>query len=356
VEFKFRFLTTGIGSFPHKTPGEALNLTLKYFSIPFWPQLPKRDPKENMILQFTENLRFLNLKGKDLFLDISQDFSSKLAEVLEKIESKDIEFFSLRREYAEGLWLFLEKLKESKFSDIQFIKGQVTGPFTLAGSIKTKEQSSIFSDEDIMTAIVGSLQMKALWQIRKFKEYRKSVILFFDEPYLGSFGSAFSPLTEEIILKWLSKLILPLKEKDVILGIHCCSNTDWSLLMKTDFDILSFDAYAFIDNLLLYSKELKEFLKRGGILSWGIVPTTEFRDQSPEELIEKLEKAIDKLIEKGIPKELILENSLLTPSCGLGYLSIENSKKISKTLYLVSEILREKYFYKNETYKFDKSI
>jgi len=344
MEFKPKFLTTGIGSFPHKDPQETIELTLKYFSIPFWPQLPKRDFRENMILQFTENLKFLNLREKDLFLDTSEDSSSRLAEILERIESKDIDFFSIGRDYASGLEIFLEELKKSKFSDIEFIKGQVIGPFTLVSAIKIKNESSIFLNEDIMTAIVSALSMKALWQIRKFKEFKKKVILFFDEPYLGSFGSAFCPLTKEMLLKWLNQLILPLKEEDVILGVHCCSNTDWSILMGLNFDILSFDAYSYSEGLLLYSKELKEFLERGKYLSWGIIPTTEFKDQKPKDLIEKLEEAIRILVEKGIPKELILENSLLTPACGLGYLSLENSKEVLKILSQVSEILREKYF------------
>jgi len=344
VEFKdLRFLTTGIGSFPHKDPKSALNLILKYSSIPFWPQLPKRDFKESMALQFTENLKFLELRDKDIFLVESEDFSFKLAEVLEKIELKDINFFFIGRDFALGLEIFLEELREKKFSDIEFIKGQLIGPFTLAGSVKTKNKVAIFSNEDLMAAIVGSVSMKALWQIRRFKEYKKDIIIFFDEPILSSFGSAFCPLTKEMILRWLDRLILPLREEDVILGIHCCSDTDWSLLIEADFDILSFDAYSFLDNFLIYSEELKEFFKRGGYLAWGIVPTTEFRGQTCKELIEKLEGAIEILAEKGIPKELILERSLLTPSCGLGYLTIEDSEEVLKKLFAISETLRKEF-------------
>jgi hypothetical protein len=40
-------------------------------------------------------------------------------------------------------------------------------------------------------------------------------------------------------------------------------NTVWSLLLETRLDILSFDAYSYLENLSLYPKGLKTFLERG---------------------------------------------------------------------------------------------
>lgn len=48
---------TGIGSVPHKDVKSICNFILdKFPDIPFWPQLFKVAPTENMFMQFSENL------------------------------------------------------------------------------------------------------------------------------------------------------------------------------------------------------------------------------------------------------------------------------------------------------------
>ena len=59
----------------------------------------------------------------------------------------------------------------------------------------------------------------------------------------------------------------------VTLGIHCCGNTDWSLLLNAPIDILSFDSYGYFESLRLYDRALAQYLARGGWLAWGLVPT-----------------------------------------------------------------------------------
>jgi hypothetical protein len=97
-------------------------------------------------------------------------------------------------------------------------------------------------------------------------------IIFFDEPSLSFYGSAFSALNREEVVLSLNECIKGLKG---LKGVHCCGNTDWSILLFTKIDILSFDAYGYLENLSLHPKELKKFLERGGILACGIIPTSE---------------------------------------------------------------------------------
>jgi hypothetical protein len=52
-----RALATGLGSLPHRDPRDALRAALQNCpTIPFWPQLPRRDFRENMYVQFSEEL------------------------------------------------------------------------------------------------------------------------------------------------------------------------------------------------------------------------------------------------------------------------------------------------------------
>ena len=343
-----KILATGIGSMPQKEPQEALDLIFKYTPfVPFWPQLPKRDIREGMCLQFSEGFPFLKISEKEIIYE-RKDSEKNLEDFYSHIINEDIDYFKITSDFALGLYLFYERLKKINLKEIQFIKLQITGPFTFLGSIKDAEGNLVLQDETIMEAVSKGLTMKALWQIKFFKEFKKRMILFFDEPYLSCFGSAYTPVNREEIIKILSRIFKELKElvyqkfslspKDLLLGIHCCGNTDWSIFLEMDnLDILSFDAFGFADKLLLYSSQIKGFLKRKGILCWGIVPTLEFNDEIDEFfLLDKFNSILDEFIKKGLDKDLVLDRLILSPACGLGNLEEVKSKRILELLSKIS--------------------
>ena len=51
----------------------------------------------------------------------------------------------------------------------------------------------------------------------------------------------------------------------------------------------------------------------------------------------------DNLASKGIDKQMILEQAIITPSCGTGSLEVADGEKVFQTLRLVSEALRTKH-------------
>lgn len=327
-------LATGIGSLPHKNLPEALESVFKYTpQIPFWPQLPKRDVRESMIVQFSENLPCLQVTQNGLVFS-SEDKEKKLEEFYEKIIANDVNYFGISSAFASGLHSFRSYLKSVRPVNIEFIKCQVTGPFTFAASVTDDKGVALLHDAVFMQAISKGLLMKALWQIEFFKEFKKSIIMFVDEPYLACFGSAYTPINREEVVSGLTELTQKIKSRDVLVGIHCCGNTDWSLFtdIKT-IDIISFDAFSFLDRLLLYADNLKAFFKRNGILCWGIVPTTEFTGRETTDLlVEKIRDGINALVKKGLGRELLLTNLLLSPSCGLGILDTGKAERIFKLL------------------------
>jgi len=86
------------------------------------------------------------------------------------------------------------------------------------------------------------------------------------------------------------------------------------VLLATHLNILSFDAYDYLETLSLYPKDLKGFLERGGILAWGIVPTSEaIVREDAQSLVNRLKKGIENLSQKGIDPDL-LQRAILTPS------------------------------------------
>jgi hypothetical protein len=161
-------------------------------------------------------------------------------------------------------------------------------------------------------------------------------ILFFDEPSLSSFGSAFSGLNREDVVLSLNECFRGVQG---LKGVHCCGNTDWSVILAANFDILSFDAYGYLETLSLYPKELKAFLEKGGILAWGIVPTSEhILKENALSLVERFEKGIGVLSKKGIDRGL-LRRAIITPSCGTASLSIPLAERVCQVTAEVSRRL-----------------
>lgn len=325
-----RGLATGIGSLPHKDVESALDLVFKYTpQIPFWPQLPKRDVREGMVAQFGENLPGLIITKEGLFFN-PKDTEKELGIFYERIIAGDVDYFRISEDFGLGLHRFYQRLEKSDLKDIKFIKCQVTGPFTFLASLSDEKGVALLHNSVFMQVVLKALIMKALWQINLFKKFSKKIILFIDEPYLSSFGSAYTPINREDVVRGLSELTASIKSKDILLGVHCCGNTDWSIFTDvTSIDIISFDAYGFLERLVLYADNLKDFFRRGGILCWGIVPTQEFTDKvTLGSLIKKVKDGIDTLVKKGLDKDLLFNNLLLSPSCGLGTLDIGKSEKI----------------------------
>jgi methionine synthase II (cobalamin-independent) len=327
-------MSLGIGSLPHHDVDLALDLIFRFFpQIPFWPQLPKRSAREGMVVQFSENLPYLRLKHDKLLFDPAYN-EKELESFYEKVIAADSRYFSISKEFAPGLYRFCERLKKADLSKIEFLKCHVTGPFTFAAAVNDERGASLLHDKIFFQAAVKALSLKALWQVELLRQFKKKIILFFDEPYLACFGSAYTPIDRQDITSALSELTGALKAKDLLIGVHCCGNTDWSMLAEIEtVDMLSFDAFDFQERFILYSESLKAFLNRGGRICWGIVPASrEAEGQTPAVLADKLRKGIDALVKKGISRELLTERLIISPACGLGTLDEASAEGIFKLL------------------------
>ena len=336
-------LATGIGSVPHKDALKALGLVFNCCpQMPYWPQLPKRDSREGMIVQFTEGFPCLKLKANGLAFE-PQEKEKELEQFYEKVINREVASFEISRGYAEGLYAFREYLDAIDTVAIQYIKCHITGPFTFAASIKDDKGILLLHDPVFMQVVINGLAMKALWQAQFFRKFGKKIIVFVDEPYLGCFGSAYTPINREEVIKGLLELTAPLSGAGLITGVHCCGNTDWSIFTEIPtLDIINFDAFEYQDKFLLYADDLNKFLKRDGVICWGIVPTQETGNSlRPEVLAGKIEEGISTLVKKGIPRDLLLDNMLLSPSCGLGSLDEVSAEAILKSLTGTSALMKK---------------
>ncbi|MCJ7655635.1 MAG: methionine synthase, partial [Dehalococcoidia bacterium] len=127
--------------------------------------------------------------------------------------------------------------------------------------------------------------------------------------------------------------------------VHCCGSTDWSLLLKSSSDILSFDAYNYADSLSCYPAEVKAFLERGSSIAWGIIPNEEeaLARESLSSLYDRLGEAMAPFTREGIPFKQLIAQGLLTPSCTLASMSAEAAIRALELLAELSAKVRAKY-------------
>jgi len=341
----FNCIATGVGSLPITDADKAAILSVTYLpEAPIWPQLPQKDFREHMDCQYSESLPGLRLDEakKRFFFDTSQDLTPELEKFFERYIEKDYGFFKISEEYAAGYYAFLRALKKGLPAGARFIKGHITGPLTAGISFKDETGKDIIHNEMIFDAVVKGLAMKAAWQIQDLNRFGKPVIIFIDEPAMESLGSAFSAVSSDVVTEKLNEIIAVIHELGGIAGIHCCGNADWPMLFNTDVDIVNFDAFGYMERVLLYPDDIKTFYGRGGALAWGIVPTGAFTgNETPEMLLAKLDAGMKRLELRGIKREVVLRQCIITPSCGMGSLTPDKAEAILRLLREVSDRMQK---------------
>jgi methionine synthase II (cobalamin-independent) len=194
----------------------------------------------------------------------------------------------------------------------------------------------------MMQAILQALKMKALWQAKAFSKFGKEMLMFIDEPYLGCFGSAYTPLNRVDVVGLLNEFSEGLSSDNLTLGVHCCGNTDWSIFTEVKgIGVINFDAFDYQDKFVLYAADIQRFLARGGVICWGIIPTQGFTGgEKAQFLAEKVNSGIDVLAKRGVGRDLLSERLIISPACGLGTFSPQKAEGILRLLSETSRFIR----------------
>ena len=321
---------TGIGSFPFTNIDEAIDLIFSTCSeIPFWPQLPKRSPLENMYTTFLEGVPcvVIDQEKNTAFMDTGK--VEGIEQFYEDFASDNLDAFKITEKVAPGFWRFLERLKEVE-DGAQYIKCQITGPFSMGLGLKDEADKPVIYNNAFYDIIKKALHMKAKWMVHMIKTAypEKEIIIFFDEPYMVSFGSAYISISKEEAISLFNEVLggIPARR-----GVHICGNTDWSVPFNSDIDIINYDAYEYLDTIFYYREDLSRFLAKGGWIAPGIVPSTEkIREASKEELQERLSSFINKM--QAMKPELQQKDFLITTSCGVGSLANAEAQKAMELL------------------------
>ncbi len=327
---------TGIGSVPFTDLESCVALILRNLGeMPFWPQMVRLGYQEDMVPQGAGGLPALKIKNDLRAVTVDPDVSREkaLTRFYESVWSGDLSPFALKPEEARGFFYLCQSVERGD-TKAKFLKGQVVGPVTFAGMIKDETGKPILYDRELTQASCQGLALKAAWQAKQFRNLGRHPVIFFDEPLLTGFGSAFLTISRDEVVTILTETLETARQFGPLsLGVHCCGNTDWTLFLETPFDILSFDSYGYFDSLLIYGQALRRFLHRGGWLAWGLIPTRdELQTETAESLWQRFQGQVQQLGALGLKPAQVLSQALLTPACGLGYTSPEAATRTLEML------------------------
>jgi hypothetical protein len=333
-----RLLTTAMAVMPHKDVERALEAALS-LDIPFWPQLPRYSYREDMYVQASEHFPGILLDLEKQTLRFSYDkFLLELEEAMARFDEPD--YFDVGDSYSVVYRRFLEL----DLSARPAIRGQLEGPISFGLNVKDQDDRPILFDDTVRPFMIEFMAKRVNAQLNRLKRLNPNAFMYVDEPGLQFLFSALAGYGDQAGKHDMEAFFSMIERPR---GVHLCGNPDWDFLLSQDLDILSMDIYSNAEVFQSYAGSIRRFLDRGGVLVWGIVPTNlePFSKEGVSTLQEKIEDVWNTLVRKGIDRDLLLSQSLISPAtCCLvnpdGEKTVEDAFRLVKNL---SEILREKH-------------
>ncbi len=338
-DFTPRCMATALPTMPHRDPAEAARVMLEYF--PEAPSVPRLSMSARMFMEGMPCL-VIDAEKKRLTFDLSKE--KELQQFYEKYLEEDLKYFAISEKYGPGFHALLDLCRKSGSKDLKLIHTQMPGVVTWGLSMNDTEGKPAWYNEIIRDVLIKTLIMKARWQEGRLKEALPGVktLVTLGEPTLGVINSPFGSISDREMISALDEIF---QQVAGFSCVHCCANMDWSQLMRSQTRVINFDAYQFSEKIALYPKEMRDFLHRGGMLAWGIVPVDKELLASVDEksLVAKLEEGVACLVGHGFDKKFLLARSFITPCCTTANLFREEAEKAFRLTREISRIMRETY-------------
>jgi hypothetical protein len=331
-------LTTGMAVMPHKNVDRALELALSV-DVPFWPQLPLFSYYEDMYVQASEHFPGIVLDMEKRTLRFSMDkFMNEYEETMTHFDEP--EYFDISDTYSVVYKRFLSL----DLSGRPAIRGQLEGPISFGLNVSDQDDRPILFNDTVRPFMLEFMAKRANVQLNRLKGRNSNAFMYVDEPGLQFIFSAMAGYTDVAARADMASFFSMVERPR---GVHLCGNPDWDFLLGLDIDILSLDIYTNGEVFVGYASSIRDFLKRGGILVWGIVPTNAeaFEKENMDSLQERLKETWRTLEERGIDLELLLSQSMLSPAtcCLVNPDGGETVEKAFERVQNLSSVLREKY-------------
>jgi len=332
--------TTAMGIMPHTDVERALKLSLS-LDIPFWPQLPHVNYREDMYAQASQHFPGITVddENKRIYFN-SVKFEEQLIDYSERMFEPG--FFSLSESHSVVYHRFLGE-------DLQkytAVRGQLIGPVSYGFKVMDENNMPIIYNEQVRAFLFDFLQRKINAQYHELREKNPNAFVWLDEPGLGWVFSGLSCYDDvharQDYLDFLNGLDGPG-------ALHLCANVNLPYLLSLGVALLSFDAYQLELMPKGYVQAVADYISSGGIISWGIVPTdsSTLASETAESLAKRLLTYWEVIAENSrLSVKQIAEQALIAPArcClkNLGQVGASDEKLASNDQVICDLTLEER--------------
>jgi hypothetical protein len=329
--------TTGIGSLPHTQLELALQTALAQ-DLPYLPQLPNGNPGELMIASVLEGLpgaRFDQDGMVTIDLDQWKAARDEFGLGIEKALQNDaLEPFEPSPTACRAFRPFLWEVEHRKLA---FAKAQLSGPATVRWVAKTSEGEPASRVAELDRQIFRFILAKAIALTRAFRRANTTPLIYLDEP--GLYALDLRDPAHLMVLQELKMLVVALQREGALVGIHCCSNTQWGAILGLGADLISLDVRLSLDALVEDREAFARFIASGATLSLGIIPTNLDSSYDVRELCDSVEATLRSTVGTRRFGEL-LSRCVLTPACGLAMRTVVDTERIFDELRAAQKRLK----------------
>ncbi len=302
-------LATGIGSLPHADVDEAIAFVLEHQPrLPAAPSLPRRAGAEGMIAQAA-----WGITGVSVLPDGSLVVDEGVVD-----PGQPLTDLGVGGEPFVGLRAFLAAISGRTTP----IKLQITGPVTLGIALHACGVDA----RKAFAVAANAVEARAgeVLAVARAAAPEARLVMFLDEPGLTAALEPGFPLRLGDTLDTVSRSLAVI-ETGAVAGLHCCGRADWQAVLYAGPQVVSVPVGM---GATEHISAFVNYMEGGGWVAWGAVPTDRPLGESADILWRRLRAEWEVLIDSGIDPAQLVEQSMVTPACGLATLALPYARRV----------------------------
>lgn len=235
---------------------------------------------------------------------------------------------------------------EGALEHTRLLGARLLGPISLGLSIIDDEERPILMSFERRDALAKFLRLRAAWLESVFSRFVPRTLICFDEPFLDALQSSFLQFRWEDAILLLEEAFAGLQGgRGLAPGCH----GDWAAILRLSIDLVICPAEEW-ERLLAASEMLRDYLQRGGLVVWALIPSDEavLEAVTAAEIASQFDQVLARATAAEIDEFLLVQNSLLTIDGSLDHLSTAYAERALALLSDASVLVRSRYGFVEE--------